>query len=66
MVTEGPESLVEFNRDSKEVRLSFLQFGGVLKRHPHRAQGTPIGLSAGSATAGKSRVPEQGLHGLLA
>lgn len=39
MVTEGPESLVEFNRDSKEVRLSFLQFGIVFKRHPHRAQG---------------------------
>lgn len=39
MVTEGPESLVEFNRDSKEVRLDFLQFGVVLERYPHRAQG---------------------------
>ena len=39
MVTEGPGSLVEFGRDTKEVSSSLLWFGGVLKGHQHRAQG---------------------------
>lgn len=39
MVTEGPESLMEFSRDAKEVRPSLLWFGIVLKRHSHKAQG---------------------------
>lgn len=57
MVTEGPGSLVEFSRDTKEVSSSLLWFGGVLKGHQHRAQGA-------DPTPGEhGKMKETGLHG---
>lgn len=57
MVTEGPGSLGEFSRDTKEVSYSLLWFGGVLKGHQHRAQG------ANPATGEHGKMRETGLHG---
>lgn len=60
MVTEGPGSLVEFSRDTKEVSPNLLWFGVVLKEHHYGAQGEDL------TTEGHGKMKEQGLHGFLA